>query len=62
MEIFHQIETLLQKQEKVHLKCWPEYSLEFFELIFDWLKRFTAQEGRKITLNFQMHYFIKMPI
>ncbi|NJO02775.1 MAG: DUF1987 domain-containing protein [Bacteroidia bacterium] len=38
-------------------ESYHEYTLEFFEPIFDWLKRFTSDEGRKITLNFRMSYF-----
>ncbi len=38
-------------------ESYHEYTLEFFEPIFEWLKRFTAEGGKKIELNFRMSYF-----
>lgn len=38
-------------------ESYHEYTLEFFEPIFDWLKRFTNEPGKKIELNFKMSYF-----
>lgn len=38
-------------------ESYHEYTLEFFEPIFDWLKRYTNEGGKTITLNFRMSYF-----
>lgn len=38
-------------------ESYHEYTLEFFEPIFEWLKKFTQDEGKKIELNFRMSYF-----
>jgi len=38
-------------------ESYHEYTLEFFQPIFDWLKRYTEEWGKKITLNFRMTYF-----
>ncbi|MDX2301651.1 MAG: DUF1987 domain-containing protein [Microscillaceae bacterium] len=42
-------------------KSYHEYTLEFFEPIFDWLKRYTAEGGKKVELNFRMSYFNTSP-
>lgn len=38
-------------------ESYHEYTLEFFEPVFDWLREYTAEPNRKITLNFKMSYF-----
>lgn len=38
-------------------ESYHEYTLEFFQPIFDWLKKYTEEEAKKITLNFRMTYF-----
>lgn len=38
-------------------ESYHEYTLEFFEPIFEWLKKYTSEEGKKIELNFKMSYF-----
>jgi len=38
-------------------ESYHEYTLEFFQPIFDWLKNYTNEDGRKITLSFRMTYF-----
>lgn len=38
-------------------ESYHEYTLEFFEPIFEWLKKYTEDEGKNIELNFRMSYF-----
>lgn len=38
-------------------ESYHEYTLEFFGPIFDCLKRYTEEGGKKIELNFRMSYF-----
>jgi hypothetical protein len=38
-------------------ESYHEYTLEFFEPVFEWLKQYTTEEGKKIELNFKMTYF-----
>jgi hypothetical protein len=38
-------------------ESYHEYTLEFFEPIFDWIKEFTSEPNKSITLNFKMSYF-----
>ncbi|MCS6820855.1 MAG: DUF1987 domain-containing protein [Microscillaceae bacterium] len=38
-------------------ESYHEYTLEFFQPIFDWLAEYTAEPGKTITLNFRMTYF-----
>jgi hypothetical protein len=38
-------------------ESYHEYTLEFFEPIFEWLKQYTAEGGKTIELNFRMTYF-----
>lgn len=38
-------------------ESYHEYTIEFFQPIFDWLKDYTKDNGKKITLNFRMSYF-----
>ena len=38
-------------------ESYHEYTLEFFEPIFEWLKKYTAEGGKNIVLNFRMTYF-----
>ncbi|WP_026999628.1 DUF1987 domain-containing protein [Eisenibacter elegans] len=38
-------------------ESYHEYTLEFFQPVFDWLKNYMEASGRKIVLNFKMTYF-----
>ncbi len=38
-------------------ESYHEYTLEFFEPIFTWLKAYTAEEGKNVELNFRLTYF-----
>ncbi|TAF65204.1 MAG: DUF1987 domain-containing protein [Cytophagales bacterium] len=38
-------------------ESYHEYTLEFFQPIFEWLKQYTAEPNHKIVLNFRMTYF-----
>jgi hypothetical protein len=38
-------------------ESYHEYTLEFFEPIFKWLREYTELPNRKIELNFRMSYF-----
>ncbi len=38
-------------------ESYHEYTLEFFEPIFEWLKQYTEEGGKSIELNFRMTYF-----
>lgn len=38
-------------------ESYHEYTLEFFQPIFDWLNEYTSEGNKKITLNFRMTYF-----
>jgi len=38
-------------------ESYHEYTLEFFQPIFNWLKKYTEEDGKKIILNFRMTYF-----
>ena len=38
-------------------ESYHEYTLEFFQPVFDWLRKYTEDEGKKIDLNFKMSYF-----
>jgi hypothetical protein len=38
-------------------ESYHEYTLEFFEPIFEWLKEYTQEPNKTITLNFKMSYF-----
>lgn len=42
---------------KISGESYHNYTIEFFEPIFDWLKRYTNEGGKNITLNFHMSYF-----
>lgn len=34
-----------------------EYSVEFYQPVFDWLRNYFSTPNRKITMNFRMTYF-----
>ncbi len=34
-----------------------EYSVEFYQPVFDWLRRFLSIPNQKVTMNFRMSYF-----
>lgn len=34
-----------------------EYSVEFYQPIFDWLRKFLSIPNQKVTMNFRMTYF-----
>ena len=38
-------------------ESYHEYTMEFFQPIFNWLEEYLAESGRKVTLNFRMSYF-----
>ena len=38
-------------------ESYHEYTIEFFQPIFEWLNNYLEQEGRKIVFNFRMTYF-----
>lgn len=38
-------------------ESYHEYTMEFFQPIFDWLSKYLAEPNRTITLNFKMSYF-----
>lgn len=38
-------------------ESYHEYTMEFFQPIFDWINEYLKEEGRSITLNFRMSYF-----
>lgn len=38
-------------------ESYHEYTLEFFQPVFDWLRKYTEEAGRKFSLNFKMSYF-----
>ncbi|TAE75942.1 MAG: DUF1987 domain-containing protein [Bacteroidetes bacterium] len=38
-------------------ESYHEYTLEFFEPIFNWLREYTKTPEKKIELNFRMSYF-----
>ncbi|MCU0445404.1 MAG: DUF1987 domain-containing protein [Microscillaceae bacterium] len=37
--------------------CYHEYTTEFFRPIFEWLKKYTNDAGKKIVVNFKLEYF-----
>ncbi len=38
-------------------ESYHEYTLEFFQPVFEWLEKYLETPGRKITMNFKMTYF-----
>ncbi len=38
-------------------ESYHEYTIEFFQPIFEWLNKYLEQEGRTIVFNFRMTYF-----
>ncbi len=38
-------------------ESYHEYTKEFFQPIFDWLKKYLLEPNRVVTLNFKMYYF-----
>lgn len=38
-------------------ESYHEYTMEFFQPIFDWINEYLDQEGRTISMNFKMSYF-----
>jgi hypothetical protein len=38
-------------------ESYHEYTIEFFQPAFEWLKKYLEKPGRKITFNFRMTYF-----
>ncbi len=38
-------------------ESYHEYTIEFFQPIFEWLNNYLEQEGRTIVFNFRMTYF-----
>jgi hypothetical protein len=38
-------------------ESYHEYTLEFFQPVFEWLKRYFQTPGRQITVNFRMTYY-----
>ncbi|MEH0153934.1 DUF1987 domain-containing protein [Limibacter armeniacum] len=38
-------------------ESYHEYTMEFFQPIFDWINEYLKEEGRNITMNFKMSYF-----
>lgn len=42
---------------EVSKNSYGEYTLEFFKPVFEWLKEYTQEEGKKVELNFKMTYF-----
>jgi len=38
-------------------ESYHEYTIEFYQPIFDWLREYLGEEGRKIIFNFKMTYF-----
>jgi hypothetical protein len=38
-------------------ESYHEYTLEFYQPIFDWLEEFLSEEGKTVTFNFRMTYF-----
>ncbi|WP_338763135.1 DUF1987 domain-containing protein [Bernardetia sp. ABR2-2B] len=38
-------------------ESYHEYTIEFFQPIFEWLNNYLEQEGRTFTFNFRMTYF-----
>jgi len=38
-------------------ESYHEYTVEFFQPVFEWLNKYLSEPGKKITLNFRMTYF-----
>ncbi|WP_338790657.1 DUF1987 domain-containing protein (plasmid) [Bernardetia sp. Wsw4-3y2] len=38
-------------------ESYHEYTIEFFQPIFEWLNKYLEEEGRTFTFNFRMTYF-----
>ena len=38
-------------------ESYHEYTIEFFQPIFEWLNQYLEQEGKTIVFNFRMTYF-----
>ncbi len=38
-------------------ESYHEYTIEFYQPIFDWLKAYFEKEGQAVTFNFRMTYF-----
>jgi hypothetical protein len=38
-------------------ESYHEYTIEFFQPVFDWLRQYLEKSGQTITLNFRMSYF-----
>ncbi|WP_291726666.1 DUF1987 domain-containing protein [Bernardetia sp.] len=38
-------------------ESYHEYTIEFFQPIFEWLNKYLEEEGRTIVFNFRMTYF-----
>lgn len=38
-------------------ESYHEYTIEFFQPVFEWLNNYLEQEGRTIVFNFRMTYF-----
>lgn len=38
-------------------ESYHEYTIEFFQPVFDWLEEFLKEGGKTITFNFKMSYF-----
>jgi hypothetical protein len=38
-------------------ESYHEYTMEFFQPIFNWLEEFLSEGGKTVTLNFRMSYF-----
>jgi hypothetical protein len=38
-------------------ESYHEYTVEFFQPVFEWLGKYLSEPGKKITLNFRMTYF-----
>jgi hypothetical protein len=38
-------------------ESYHEYTLEFFQPIFDWLEKYLEEPGKSVKMNFKMSYF-----
>ena len=38
-------------------ESYHEYTVEFFQPVFEWLNKYLSEPGKKVTLNFKMTYF-----
>ncbi len=38
-------------------ESYHEYTMEFYQPVFEWLEKFLSEPGKEITMNFRMTYF-----